>query len=581
MFVSISWRAAVMMKLRRHLRGGAAAGATFLVLLFGLLLLPAPRADACWNTVLVECFNQVGAGQFPRCDTGWPFQSPAFSGRYWRHWPNPPYGPSNMAWGFQTNYFDDSMCPTDDQALWCVGCPPSNDPEYNLYPANLNTYVVYGPINLSAAVAAYSSFFLYNRSEQTRDSVFWGASPTWDIQNNNALMNVAGMHSGIMLNMFEPRTMDLSRLRNLASGDSVSMLGQSQVYVFWRFRADGNNVRNVGAFLDNVTIAWDDGGIDIWAQAATLLKIDTSLAVEPQFGDTVFAVFDWSTCSGGGTDYAPFRITGVTGDLVVLDTVISNPGPGMNGRLFTDGWVLNTWGENRLRFVVDTLQQVAEVNETNNVAEIVFNVLPPNYPPDFTWIAPDADTLRGDTAVWLRWTATDTAETAMLMFYRDIDAVGCTGILLPGGIRDEIDGPDSLLVELRNDPHGRLIYPFVRIIDETHNICLYSPAPIQVYRPSAVEPRPGELPAEFYLAQNYPNPFNPATEFRYGLTTSGPVTLKVFDLLGREVIELVNADLPAGTYTANFDGARLPSGVYLYTLTAPEATQTRKMMLLK
>jgi hypothetical protein len=88
-------------------------------------------------------------------------------------------------------------------------------------------------------------------------------------------------------------------------------------------------------------------------------------------------------------------------------------------------------------------------------------------------------------------------------------------------------------------------------------------------------------PTRFELAQNYPNPFNPTTTIRYQLPTATTVKLSVFDMLGRELATLVNARQPAGMYQVNFDARGLASGVYLYRLTTPEFTETKKMMLVK
>jgi len=88
-------------------------------------------------------------------------------------------------------------------------------------------------------------------------------------------------------------------------------------------------------------------------------------------------------------------------------------------------------------------------------------------------------------------------------------------------------------------------------------------------------------PTRFELAQNYPNPFNPTTTIRYQLPISTTVKLSVFDMLGRELTTLVNARQPAGTYQVNFNASGLASGVYLYRLTTPEFTETKKMMLVK
>jgi len=89
------------------------------------------------------------------------------------------------------------------------------------------------------------------------------------------------------------------------------------------------------------------------------------------------------------------------------------------------------------------------------------------------------------------------------------------------------------------------------------------------------------VPGRFELQQNYPNPFNPRTTIGFRVQGSGHVSLRVFDVLGREVATLVNEPKAAGTYTIAFDGSSLPSGVYFYRLTAGNVTQTRKMILLQ
>jgi hypothetical protein len=83
------------------------------------------------------------------------------------------------------------------------------------------------------------------------------------------------------------------------------------------------------------------------------------------------------------------------------------------------------------------------------------------------------------------------------------------------------------------------------------------------------------------LEQNYPNPFNPSTSIKFSLTNDQFVSLKVFDLMGREVRSLVSRFYKAGTYTINFDAKDLSSGIYYYQLKAGSNMQTRKMTLLK
>jgi hypothetical protein len=90
-----------------------------------------------------------------------------------------------------------------------------------------------------------------------------------------------------------------------------------------------------------------------------------------------------------------------------------------------------------------------------------------------------------------------------------------------------------------------------------------------------------EVPQEFRLFQNYPNPFNPATRISFAVRGSGFVSLKVYDILGREVRTLVNANLQPGSYEVTFNAAHLASGVYYYRLTAGTSSDTKKLILLK
>lgn len=90
-----------------------------------------------------------------------------------------------------------------------------------------------------------------------------------------------------------------------------------------------------------------------------------------------------------------------------------------------------------------------------------------------------------------------------------------------------------------------------------------------------------DIPDKYSLSQNYPNPFNPKTVISYSIPKDNKVTLKVFDILGREVATLVNEVKPAGTYKVNFNGKNLSSGVYIYSLITDEQIITRKLILVK
>jgi hypothetical protein len=105
-----------------------------------------------------------------------------------------------------------------------------------------------------------------------------------------------------------------------------------------------------------------------------------------------------------------------------------------------------------------------------------------------------------------------------------------------------------------------------------------------VYAGSArtvVEDKKNEMPGGYHLFQNFPNPFNPTTSIRFSLPQREHVTLKIFDLLGKEVATLVEGDLDPGEHAVVFDGNGLSSGVYLYLLHAGSFVEQKKLVLLR
>lgn len=106
---------------------------------------------------------------------------------------------------------------------------------------------------------------------------------------------------------------------------------------------------------------------------------------------------------------------------------------------------------------------------------------------------------------------------------------------------------------------------------------------VSVYNPNGivvVEPIV-RLPTEYILSQNYPNPFNPATNINFSLPKAEFVTLKIYDILGKEVTTLINEELNAGNHTKTWNASNLSSGVYFYQLKTGSFCQTKKMILVK
>jgi hypothetical protein len=98
---------------------------------------------------------------------------------------------------------------------------------------------------------------------------------------------------------------------------------------------------------------------------------------------------------------------------------------------------------------------------------------------------------------------------------------------------------------------------------------------------SGIIPISNEVPASYNLSQNYPNPFNPVTKINFALPKSGLVTLKIYDILGKEVALLLNETRNAGTYSFEFNASNLSSGIYFYKLESNGFTDIKKMMLVK
>ncbi|MFZ4591580.1 MAG: T9SS type A sorting domain-containing protein [Ignavibacteria bacterium] len=111
-------------------------------------------------------------------------------------------------------------------------------------------------------------------------------------------------------------------------------------------------------------------------------------------------------------------------------------------------------------------------------------------------------------------------------------------------------------------------YP-IRIIEDFENVV------------TTITPIQGSVPEKFSLSQNYPNPFNPKTNINFQVPKTSLVTLKVYDVLGREVVALVNEKMQAGSYKVDFDGSRYTSGTYFYRLETDGYAETKKMLLIK
>jgi hypothetical protein len=150
----------------------------------------------------------------------------------------------------------------------------------------------------------------------------------------------------------------------------------------------------------------------------------------------------------------------------------------------------------------------------------------------------------------------------------------------PGGVGGDLDV--IVVANIDGDPADEILYTmgYTRGVanDTTANVAILD---IE-FTPVSVELVDTNIPDNFYLDQNYPNPFNPSTTITFGLTVEMVVELKVYDLLGKEVMTLIDNDvMSAGSYNVTFDASRLASGSYYYRLKVGDNVLSKKMVLLK
>lgn len=531
-------------------------------------------ARACWNNVLIECFDSTRAA--------WPWAKPfgANPVRRWRINPNIP----QMTWGLNDRIYSlqlESFC-NDEQSIWVIGGPGTEDPDFDNYPANLNTYVTYGPVDLSMATEARVQFSLYFRnSMDIGDTICWGADSVFSLATTHIWMDSTLSDESGGWRSF---TMDLKDLhRNNATRDSVSAIGpgRTSVYIFWWFRANSNQIRDKGAFIDDVIVAWDDGSVDMTAGGLAVYEPDSITVPEYiEIGDEVVFQYTFRLCDGGVLSYPPFHVILSKSGETILDSLIVDGIPGAIYTWQTAPIVMEDAGTFDLELFVDPLSEVTESNENNNTTTFEFTVHPPNEPPQFEWLAPATDTVFAPGQCVLRWFLDDPDDEAWTTIHVDTDTFGCLGPIVPGGSNRPEIGTDSLTWNVSGLAIGSVRWPYAEVGDATHYECIYAPWPVVVTSLAADEPV--LVPLQFSLLQNYPNPFNPNTQIEFGITRAGHTTLTVFDITGREVARLMDEPLAPGLYRADFEaGPDLPSGVYVYRLDAPEGTLSHKMILMK
>ncbi|OYV88069.1 MAG: hypothetical protein B7Z63_01375 [Ignavibacteriae bacterium 37-53-5] len=187
--------------------------------------------------------------------------------------------------------------------------------------------------------------------------------------------------------------------------------------------------------------------------------------------------------------------------------------------------------------------------------------------PDSLQIIASCASAGGTVEVWL-----DSIDTGTKIAQCDIGNTGSwttydtftTRVLAP------VSGNHDIYLRFKGSGSSKLfMLQWLKFTDSAH------PETTPIKSPS------GQIPEHFELGQNFPNPFNPTTAISYKLSALSSVTLKVYDVLGRKVETLVDTRENAGNHFVTFNGDKLASGVYFYTLEAGGVTLRKKMVLIK
>ncbi|MBM4159266.1 MAG: T9SS type A sorting domain-containing protein [Ignavibacteria bacterium] len=164
-----------------------------------------------------------------------------------------------------------------------------------------------------------------------------------------------------------------------------------------------------------------------------------------------------------------------------------------------------------------------------------------------------------------------------LDFYSQVFAVGLNGTILKGS-------GDGTIWSAQNSGVNNTLYA-VSVLESNHDIAYVAGDNGTMLKTNnggiGIQNISSEIPDKYSLSQNYPNPFNPLTKIRFAIPKNEIVTLKIYDLLGREAAILVNEKLQSGAYETTFDASSLPSGVYFYKLKTNTYSDTKKMILIK
>lgn len=581
----------------------------------------ATPAQAIWHVFLDENFNKDQQNPNLR----WPWITDLRTRIGW-HWnPQPPHLPhrpsegnwTQYCWGIQDYIYNTHVTPHAEirQALWCAYTNRNlidqpRWPEDDDYMHNQNAWVWWGPVSLENAVSAVVNFWVYIDLEHyAYDSLSCVAVADPDMLTLDGAAFRRNVPCG---RIFTHRVMNdwVSRRFYLDTlivnqEDTVSLLGEEEVYIAFVWQSNAYDIAGKGAFVDDVIFAWDDGLFEI-----TPTRLEFGYPINEDSTD-------WTRLPPSVDDEIKFRLSySVRGvgetpefsiDLYLDDELIDSHTrtaigtDTMSYMLEADTLWAVTPGDHVLRWEVDspcdTGGTVEEANEENNIYNLAFSVVW-NPPPEFEITKPDESPTDLDRETWtdIEWTIGDTLDdyefrvflywtldTAGLaatpelawdyiFFGRDYSAERGEGMYRWLASSYAGNGPERL-------PEDTLVYVVGIAADGYAGNFTVAIAPGQLRLNSVSVDEPGlVLPGEFGLVKAFPNPFNDGVSIQYALPADETVKLNIFDMSGRFVANLHDGSQTAGYHTVSWRPSTASAGVYLVRLEAAGKTALRKVV---
>jgi len=570
-------------------------------------LTPQP-ANAIWQALLDEHFEEDQRNPVLQ----WPWYTDQRGGnrRRWmwnprsphfRTVPSPPYRQTDYCWGLQNYVYNRFVRRDDDQSLWCAYTNRNrvNEPRWpedDDYENNQNAWVFWGPIDLSeAAGAAVSFWYIIDMDNFTGDSltavVCNSASPAQITADNDAFHeNVAwGFSRKHRTDDWRIAQFSLDTLR--LDGDTVSYIGEEEVYIGFVWHSNNRAHPGMGAFIDDVIFQWDDGLFDLYPVRQKFgYQVDEDSVSwtheNPRFGDEVMFGFEWDVEGIGETP--EFTIECYLNEELIYSE--DRVGIGNTDTVFVSiadtVWTV-TEDDHLLQWFLDVPYDeggvVEETHEANNRSNRQFSAIW-NPAPMFELTSPEELVQIGiDEMAEISWTISDSNdfdEYFTIFLYATTDTSGLSEDIenifnftmiasvyeaRPGEGSAQWDIPEYYRLEFIDIGETYYILGVAVDSDPVNLVVDVAAGRVEIMPPASVDEK-APAASEYSLSKPYPNPFNNRITLGYNLPASDQVKLSAFDLAGREVAVLADGSRAAGQHTLSWSPESLSAGVYMLRL---------------